>query len=323
MADTEQTPTLETFSDLRAALNVPVTPLDSTGAPKPAEVTPPAPVAPVEPPAAPVVDPPAPPAPVEPPADKKPKRFSELTRELEATRQQAADLAAQLAAAKTAPVTPPPAPAPPPEAEGKPVAPDATNFTGTWAELELARVKYTEDYASWAVKNALHQREVQAVREVAINAARTVQEKWDAAFDAAVSVDDSVVDAVKHVGNVVKSLPGIIDVIKESEVGVEIVKELHADADALAKLSKMSIASAAREIGKIEAFVLGKKAVAPTKPVDPLPAPPSNVGGGASGHSSGPDVNKLGEMPMTAFKETVGRMLTKGKVALNASRRSL
>lgn len=327
MAD-EQAPKLESFEDLRSALNLPVVTLDATGAPAaPKEEAPAAPTAeatvvppvtPIEPPVVPPVDPPVVP-------DKKPKRFSELTRELEVTRQQNADLAARLAAAvqPAAPVTPPAA-APLPEAEGRPTPPDATTWDKSWPELEVARAKYTEDLVAWSLKNDRLQRTVEQAREVEQVASRTVHEKWLAAYDAAVAIDEAIVDAVKHVGDQLVSAAKrpIIDVIKESEVAVEIVKELTADADKLKKLAGMSLASAAREIGKIEAAILSKQP-APAAPAAKLPAPPTEVGGGASGHTAGPDLTKLGEMPMASFKETVGKLLSGKKVALGADRRSL
>lgn len=322
MAD-EQAPKLESFEDLRTALRMPA-PISEIAAPVTPPVEPPV-VPPVTPPVEKPADTPVVP-PVEPVVDKKPKRFSELTRELEASRQREADLLARLATPQpAAPVVPAP-PAPLPEAPGKPVAPDSNTWTGTWPELEAARAKHVVDLVKWSVDNDRLQRTVESAREVEQATARTVQEKWDAAFDAAVAIDDNVADAVKHVGAelLAGNKRGIVDVIKESEVGVEIAKELHADAEKLKKVVGMTLASAAREIGKIEAAILGKRPVTPAVPVEPLPPPPQNIGGGASGHSAGPDLTKLGDMPMAAFKETVGKLLSPGrKVSLGADRRSL
>jgi hypothetical protein len=268
------------FAELRAALTAESTP-PVENEPAPVEE---APVTdtPVETADKPADEPLAPP--VETPAgDRKPRRFSELTRRTEAAEAKAAELARELESLRTAASAAKPAEVKPPQSEpDKPVPPDAATFSGTWEQLEAARAEYAEKLVDWKVKTHLAKAEADKQAQAAAERAAAVHQTWQQQYDAAVDRDERAVDAVAKVGAVVSKL-GITDVIKESDIGMEIVLHLDADKSALDKLGKMSIASAAREIGRIEAAILAKKSPATAAASKPLPAPPVAVGGSAGG----------------------------------------
>lgn len=307
------------FADLRAAL--------SGEAPK-AEETTPAAVEPAveektqegtEEPAAveePKTEEPAP-EPVKEP--RKPKRFSELTQRMNAAEARAQQLEAELAAARAA--KPEPAAVQPtiPDIPNEPKAPDAATWSGTWAELEAARAQYTKDYASWSVKNALNQDRIRREQESAANEAKTVDEAWKAQVDEALESNEYVLDAIKSVGKVLGP-KGVVPVVKESPVGVEIVMELETNPDKLAAISKMSIASAAREIGRIEAAILARKESASPAgqktAAAKLPAPPKEVGGKASGEAKAVDLSD-DKLSMGDFKSLARKELGKSRVGLS------
>jgi hypothetical protein len=278
------------FQDLRAALTADPTPTPVTPVVEAPEVVVPPVVETTETPATEET-----PVPVvtEPLVDKKPKRFSQLTRELQDARQQAADLASRLAAVQATPAIPatPAAPVIEPLA-GKPTPPDAGTFTGTWAELETARAEYTEKLVLWSVQNDRHQRETEKAKAETAKRIETVNRTFQQQYDAAVDADEHAETAVKNVAPIIGKM-GIADVVKESEVAMEIILALDADPKRLEKIQGMSLASAAREIGRIEDSILAKRA-APVVPVKAkLPNPPVVVGGAASGSAASVDLEKL------------------------------
>jgi hypothetical protein len=293
MADISDT---SSFQDLRAALE-PTADAPIVETPVTTEVVIP-PVVESEPVVDPVVET------VPPVVDKKPKRFSELTRRAQEAEARTTALAAELAALKSAPVTAKPAPVTEP-LQGKPVLPNADTFTGTWAELETARAKYTEDLVAWSVANDRHQRDTEKAKADATARALAVNQTWQQQYDAAVEADENAEAAVKKIAPVIGKL-GIADVVKESEVAMEIILALDADPKRLEKIQGMSIASAAREIGRIEDSILAKR-TAPVTPAQPkLPNPPVAVGGAASGSAVAVDLNKL---DMHDFKAAVRAQL--------------
>lgn len=314
---------LNTFADLRSALNKPApvqAPISGTVGDVPAappavaviETTPvvaepvAAPVA--EPPAAPVADPATP---VAPAPKGPPKRFADLTRERDAERARAATLEAEVARLKTISTTPLAQPVENlPELLGKPVPLNAADFADKpWAEYDAAKTKYTIAQAKWEVKNEAHQERVQAQQNAANAEWQKVDQTWKQQYDAAMEADETFEQQVNAVAKVVAP-KGIHEVIKESPVATEIVKALYADPARLEALGKMTVASAAREIGKIEASI--QKGPAPVA-AKALPAPPAVVGG--VGDNS-PKIKPLGELPMSEFREKVKSQLKPGRVGL-------
>ncbi|MGH7238605.1 MAG: hypothetical protein ACREHG_00915 [Candidatus Saccharimonadales bacterium] len=235
-------------------------------------------------------------------SEKKPKRFSELTRQIETERERARQLEAELIALRGKPTLPEPSKVL--EATSnlpdKPKPPDAAEYK-TWDELSTAQAKYVEDISAWSAKNAIHQEGIRRKQAEEKEQAQAVHQTWMEQLDAAVAENEYVADAVKKVGAVVGKL-GIVDVIKESPVGVEIVMKLDADAEALAKLAKMSVASAAREIGKIESAIFAAKDKTPAKLPDPAP-----VVGGTVNNSTETKSKSLDQMSLAELREETSK----------------
>lgn len=234
--------------------------------------------------------------------EKKPKRFSELTRmkrEAEAAalaeKQRADALAKELEDLRAGKKPEPKA------EEGKPQPPNPDTFTGTWQELEAARAKYAEDLAEWKTNQAIKKLKDEQAAEEAKKAAAERNKGWQTQVDKLLDEHQEVMqEALTSVGSVAQKL-GIIEVIKESEVGAEIVLALHQDKATLDKLANMSPYSAAREIGRIEDRILAKKA--PTSAAKaPLPKPPQALGGSTGGGSTrAVEVEKLGMAELKSF----------------------
>ena len=221
------------------------------------------------------------------------KRFSKLTSRAKEAEASNAVLRAEIAAlrAPAAPTTPVVAAAPV-NAATKPTAPNANTWTGTWDELEAARTQYAEDLSEYKVNEVLRKRDEGVKQAEARKIVETIHEAWVRRLDDATEANEDMEAAVAEVGTIVSKM-GIQDVIKESEVGPEIVLHYFKDKDAMEKLSKMSMASAARAIGRVEAKLLeAKEAAAPVTPAAPttpvvtakkLPTPAKLVGGAATG----------------------------------------
>lgn len=244
-----------------------------------------------------------------PTGDKKDRRFSKVTRERDAAVERAAALERELLALRTTPAKPAEqAPAAAPAAtEGKPVPPNAETFQGTWQELETARAKYAEDLADWKVAEAFRKRDAEAQVAQQRVQAQQVQETFQQQVDRALDQHgEDFETAYKAVGNVVGKL-GIQDVIKESEVAAEIIMQLHNDAASLEKISKMSMASAARELGRIEDRILAKKSTgtATATSAKTLPKPPAVVGGAPAGDPATPNLADVTDFRM--FKNLVNK----------------
>lgn len=311
------------IEDLRAVVNG-TTPAAPAAPPAPPVETPVAP--PVTAPAAPVAagaEPPAPPV----PEDKKPKRFSDLTRRAQEAEARANALAREMATLKAAPpaptVTAPTAPTAPQSDEitdlpGKPTPPDDGKWTGTWDELNAAKSKFTSDMIAWGVKNERNKEKLTDARNAELASRQQVDTTWKEKYNAAIEEDGAFEGIVKVVGAALKVHPGIAEVIKESDIAADILRHLHDTPDALAKLTKMSIASAARTIGVIEKSIIDKKAA---PPAPPLPPPPPQIGGGASGNSTDnqPDPSK---MSIDELRIHVNKTKT-GNVGLAATRRKV
>ena len=323
---TENTPTLESFSDLRAALGK-TAPVEKPVTGTVETVTTPE-VTPTEPAASETTHP-------EPQStvavvdakttEKKgpPKRFSELTRERDEAKARAAQLEAELAAARAGQTkTEPAKPAPVQEITelpGKPAKPKFEDYKDkTYEEYEAAKDKYADDMIDWKVKNLRHQEAEQAKREAAKQEWQRIDESWQAQYNRAMEEDPEFEIVVKEVAKVVAP-KGLVEVVKESPVATEIVRALHADPAKLEAISKMSPASAAREIGKIEAAIQSKT-TAPGTPARKLPEPPKTIGG--SGENL-PKEKPLGDLPMSEFREIAKKQLKPGSVGLAARRMTI
>ena len=247
---------------------------------------------------------PEPEAPVEIP--RKPsgleRRFSKLTREREEERQRADAAEARLRELEAAGKTPPAEPAKPvtstAAAAGEPAPPDPTTWTGTWEELERAKIKYSRDIAGFVAKQSREEIRAELQREAQAGegqrAAQQLHASWESKMAAADKVIPEFQEAINEVGPVLTRL-GMADLVKESEVGTELVAELYGKPEEVQELLKLerqgNPISVSRMLGRIEArLLIAKESAAKPAPkavaaaARPLPRPPATPGGG--GHAS-------------------------------------
>ena len=192
------------------------------------------------------------------------KRFSELTKARKEAEAQATEertkregLEARLAALESIK-----APTQAPESNQKPT-PDS--FKDAF--------EYAEALANWSAEQALvrreqevKQKEVEAKREKVIS---TWQQKLEATKAELPDYEDMVASSTVTVNDTVR------DAILESDVGPRILYELASDDDLAAKLTTMSIPSALKLIGKLEAQF--EKTEAPAKAEKKTVSPKSNA----------------------------------------------
>ena len=186
------------------------------------------------------------------------KRIQELLRER-------AELRAKLDAAKLADKTADPAPAaaaPAAADDGRPVPPDPAKWTGTWEELETAKIKYFEDYSAWLQAKPERDRAAAArAAEESDDHARFDQ--WVERREAATAADPEFADANDIVGRFL-TLRGVAPLVIDSEVGPEIVLHLYRLPQAeQERVSKLSPSALAREILRVEATLAKPVAAAP------------------------------------------------------------
>ena len=231
------------------------------------------------------------------------RRFSKLTREREEERQRADAAEARLRELESAAKAPPAEPAKPAAsavaATGEPVPPDPNTWGGTWEELETAKTKYSRDIAAFVTKQAREELREELKREAqageAQRAAQQLHASWEAKRAAAAQANPEFQEAVDEIGPVITRL-GMADLVKDSEVGPELVSELYGKPEEMAALLKLERQGnpfgVARALGQIEARLMAAKAtaakpapkVAPVVAAKPLPKPPATPGGG--GHAS-------------------------------------
>jgi hypothetical protein len=252
-----------------------------------------------------------------PPQPKKPtgleRRFSRLTRERDEALAEADRARKELETAKQAPAAPQVAK---PEA-GEPAPPDPATWAGTYEELEGARTKYAKDIAVWTMQQArkeveadLKRRQEEASGE---GRARELQASWEGRAQKALAANPEFQEAVDVVGPLVTQL-GMADLIKESEVGPEIVQELYENTDERTRISNLQRFGnpllVARELGKLEARLTAAKAAKTAPPpkaapvAPPLPKPPATPGGGGVAAEQA-----LEDLPIDQFKTKVRAQL--------------
>lgn len=247
---------------------------------------------------------PEPEAPVEIP--RKPsgleKRFSKLTREIADANQRAEQAEARLRDVEAAGKAPPAEPAKPAASTaavaGEPEPPDPTAWTGTWEELETAKIKYSRDIAAFVTKQAREELRAEIQREAQEGEVRRSKQQltdsWRAKADMAIKADPEFQEAVNEVGAHLDRL-GMNDLVMESEVGPELVAELYAKPEEMQRLleaeRQANPLKVSRILGQIEARLMAAKRDAvkpppkpPAPPPKPLPHPPATPGGG--GHAS-------------------------------------
>ena len=226
------------------------------------------------------------------------KRFSKLTREIADANQRAEQAETRLRELEAAGKTPPAEPAKPAASTaavaGEPVPPDPTGWTGTWEELEAAKIKYSRDIAAFVTKQAREELRAELQREAQAGEGQRVAQQlhasWEAKAEAAAKENPEFQEAVNEVGPVLTRL-GMADLVKESEVGPELVAELYGKPEQMEELLKLERQAnplgVSRVLGRIEArLLLVKESAAKPAPkpsavaAKPLPRPPATPGGG-------------------------------------------
>ena len=206
------------------------------------------------------------------PNPKLEKRFSELTKQREMARQEAdrerqraADLEARLEAL---------------ERGSKPVKQDETNKEPQPSDFTDA-FEYAKALAEYSTAKALENRDKQEAERKANEERQKVMTSWQTKLEAAKSELPDYEDMIASSDVVVSDQ--VRDAILESDVGPKILYHLAENPEVATKISGLSLTSALREIGKLEAR-FEKTAEAPKTTVKKsnAPAPINPIRGGTN-----------------------------------------
>jgi len=234
------------------------------------------------------------------------KRFRKLAQQRDEARQKADRLERELATKTTS--------QPGPAAESdtatrrpsdtatatKPVPPDPSKWTGTWEEMEAAKLDYVDKLTDWKADS--RERAKQAESQKA--QAQQIHSTWETKSEAFTKDNPDFADAIEHIGPMV-TRAGVADLIKESPVGPDMVLFLHQNPAEVARLGACKTQVAlARELGKLEAQLSTPVSTTTTPPAakKPLPKPPASVGGGQ------PATVDLNTADMRTFKREIGKL---------------
>lgn len=231
------------------------------------------------------------------------KRFRKLASQRDEARQRAEKAERELAAKSTppGPAAQPVTEAQPATATTKPAPPDPSKWTGTWEELEAAKLDYVEKLTDWKAG----ERERKAATERQQAEARTLHTTWEAKSKAFGEDNPDFEDAIANIGPLV-TRAGVADLIKESDVGPEMVLYLHTHPSEVTRMGACKTQAAlARELGKLEAQLSApvSNTTAPAKAK--LPKPPTSVGAGS------PASIDLDKCDMRSFKREVGKLCSR------------
>ena len=219
------------------------------------------------------------------PNPKLEKRFSELTKQREMARQEAdrerqraADLEARLEAL---------------ERGSKPVKQDEPNKEPQPSDFTDA-FEYAKALAEYSTAKALENRDKQESERKANEERQKVMTSWQTKLEAAKSELPDYEDMIASSDVVVSDQ--VRDAILESDVGPKILYHLAENPEVATKISGLSLTSALREIGKLEArFEKTAEAPKPAVRKSNAPAPINPIRGGSNV-----------DVPMTADGEFTG-----------------
>jgi hypothetical protein len=266
------------------------------------------PVAPEGEKTAPVAEPemqPASEAAVEKPEEKHEsaidKRFRKLAAQRDEARQEAEKLKRELASKTPGPAAAPAAEAPPAAAAStKPAPPDPSKWTGTWEELEAAKLDYIDKLTDYKADQRDRAKQTEQLQVQA----KALHSTWEAKSKTFAESNPEFEDAIGSIGPLV-TRAGVADLIKESPVGPELVLYLYQHPEETARMGNCKTQVAlARELGKLEAQLSTPVSQTPTPAAKkPLPKPPASVGGGS------PATVDLEKCDMRTFKREVTKQL--------------
>lgn len=136
--------------------------------------------------------------------------------------------------------------------DGEPIPPDPTKWTGTWEELEAAKIKYLEQKLDWKLGQPA--RDKAAADQAAAEAeGKQTFDAWVERRDAVIELDAEFADANEIVGRFFTAR-GVAPLIIESDIGPELVMHFYKlPVDEQQRVAKMSSAKLAREILRVEA----------------------------------------------------------------------
>jgi hypothetical protein len=184
---------------------------------------------------------------------------------------------------------------------GRPAPPDIANWTGTWEELEQAKLEYSERLTDWKLEQAHQAGATEAKRSQQLESQKAINAKWEAT--AAASTHPDFQDAIASVGPFITEA-GVADLIKGSDVGGEILMYMHEHQDETLAMARLGNPVAiAREIGKLEARLTPPK-TKPAAAAQPLPKPPAAIDS-----ATAPVTVDLDKADMTTFKRAMGKIL--------------
>lgn len=192
---------------------------------------------------------------------KKPNPIAERISEVTAARR-AAEARAEAAEAKVRDL----------EAQAKPPAPPMDKDLGPEPKPAdyTDAFEYAGDLAEWRTNKALKDRDTAAALQAKQAEQRRVMGEWKGRvtdFKAKTADYDTVIAAASDVS----VSDDIRDAIVESKVGPEVLYHLASNRDLVERLADMSVRSALREFGKLEAKF--EAASAPAPEPAPVPAP--------------------------------------------------
>jgi hypothetical protein len=207
------------------------------------------------------------------------KRFAKLAAQRDEARQRADKAERELLARPS-----PPGPSATPVTEalpaadtGKPKPPDPNKWTGTWEELESAKLDYVEKLTDWKVS----ERDRKAATDRQQADARTLHTTWEAKSKAFGEANPDFEEAIADIGPKVTQA-GVADLIKDSPVGPDMVLYLHQHPEEVTRMGNCKTQAAlARELGKLEAQLSAPHPeTTAAAPKARLPKPPASIGGG-------------------------------------------
>lgn len=190
------------------------------------------------------------------PNPKMEKRFSDLTRQREDARRDAAKEreAREVTEAKLKELE---AKLNPPQEDKPDAKPTPAQFTDAF--------EYAEALAEWSAENALKNRDKAEAEKQKVAAHDQTIKAWTGRQDAAKSAlpdyEETIASSTVAVSDQVR------EAILESDVGPQLLYYLAKNPDIAEKLAGKSVNAALREIGKLEAVLSGETPSAPAKPV--------------------------------------------------------
>nr|BFD63166.1 hypothetical protein BdHM001_18470 [Bdellovibrio sp. HM001] len=144
--------------------------------------------------------------------------------------------------------------------------------------------EYIRAYTKWELKQEKLQSEKATAQAKAQEAQSKMQNEHNARLaefkKTATDFDDVVADFAEEYGEF-KAAPDVIEALMSSDLGPNILYKILKTPGEYERLQKLSVASAIREIGKIEAGIAAEKSSSQSiNKTSKAPAPVSTVGGG-------------------------------------------